>query len=77
MLESQSLSPINRNLRHVMSKCRYQQESLRRQKAKLRLQQLNLLEALIQPVRNETPYDGEFLAVKAESELSWQEGLVD
>ena len=77
MLELQG-SSLDRRLRRVMTKCLYQQERLRIQKAKLRLQQLKLLEELIEPVRNEAPCDSGFLIGKADSELSWQElGLFD
>ena len=73
MLDSQSSSPLDTQLRLVRSKCQHQQERLRIQKRRLRLQQLKVLGAVIEPVRNETSYDGGFLIGRSEFEWSWQE----
>ena len=72
MLDSQSSSPIDTQLRLVRSRCQHQQERLRIQKRRLRMQQLKILGALIDSVRDETSYDGGFLIGKSEFECSWQ-----
>ena len=72
MLDSQSSSPIDTQLRLVRSRCQHQQERLRIQKRRLRLQQLKVHGTLIDPVRNDKSYDSGFLIGKSEFEWSWQ-----
>jgi hypothetical protein len=68
VLESQSASPLSKELRRITRNCQEQQQALKMQKAKLRLQRLSVLRPLKNPcaIKRLTMADS-----KAESDLSY------